>query len=87
LKAYKEVRLNNRKSRQKNKDYCDKKAKERNFEVNDMVPLFCPARKPGRDHKFRTFWQGPFIVLQKLSDLNYKIVENKGKGFVVYNNR
>ena len=51
--------------------------------VHDKVYLFCPARKPGRRHKFRSFWQGPFIVVQKLSDLNYKIVDKKGKEFVV----
>ena len=65
LKAYKEVRLNNRKAHQKNKACCDKKAKERKSEVHVKVYLFCPARKPGRCHKFRSFWQGPFIVVQK----------------------
>ena len=69
-KAYKEVRLNNQKAHQKNKAYYDKKAKERKFEVNDKVYLFCSARKPGRFHKFISFWQGPFIVVQKMSDLN-----------------
>jgi hypothetical protein len=54
-KAYKEVRLNNPKAHQKNKACYDKKAKERKFEVNDKVYLFCPARKPGRCSKFRSF--------------------------------
>ena len=79
--------LNNRKSHQKNKAYYDKKAKERKFEVNDKVYLYCPARKPDRCHKFRSFWKGPFIVVQKMSDLNYKIVDKKGKEFVVHINR
>jgi len=87
LRAYKDVRLNNRKSHQKNKAYYDKKAKERKFEVNDKVLLFSPAKKAGRCHKFRLFWQGPYIVVQKLSDLNYKIVNKKGKEFVVHINR
>jgi len=82
LEAYKEVGLNNRKAHQKNKAYYDKKAKERKFEVHDKVYLFCPARKPGRCHKFRSFWQGPFIVVQ-----NYKIVNRNGKEFVVHINR
>ena len=86
-KAYKEVRLNNRKAHQKNKSYYDKKAKERMFDVHDKVYLFCPARKPGRCHNFRSFWQGPFVVVQKLSDLNYKIVDKKGKEIVVHINR
>jgi len=79
--------LNNRKSNQKKKAYYDKKANERKFEVNDKVYLFCPARKPGRCHKFRSFWQGPFMVAQKMSDLNYKIVDKKGREFVVHINR
>jgi len=87
LKAYKEVRLNDRKAHQKNKDYYDKKAKERKFEVHDKVYLFCPARKQGRCHKFRSFLQGPFIVVQKLSYLNYKIVNKNGKEFVDHINR
>jgi hypothetical protein len=40
IRAYKEVRLNNRKAHQKNKASYDK-AKERKFEVNDKVHLFC----------------------------------------------
>ena len=42
-----------KKAHQKDKAYYDKKAKERKFEVNDKVYLFCPARRPGRCHKFR----------------------------------
>jgi len=87
LEAYKEVRLNNRKAHQKNKAYYDKKAKERKFEVHYKAYLFCPARKPGRCHKFRSFWQGPFVVVQKLSYLNYKTVDKKGKEFVFHINR
>jgi hypothetical protein len=84
MRAHKGVRLNNQKAHQKNKAYYDKKAKERKFEVNDKVYLLCPARKPGRCHMFRSFWQGPFIVVKKLSDMSYKIVDKKGKEFVVH---
>jgi len=38
-------------------------------------------------HNFRSFRQGPFIVVQKLSDFNYKIVNKNGKEFVVHINR
>jgi hypothetical protein len=65
-KAYKEFRLNSQKAHRKKEAYYDKKAKKRKGEVNDKVYLFCSARKPGRCHKFRSFWQGPFIVVQKL---------------------
>ena len=43
--------------------------------------------KPGRCRKFRSFWQWPFIVVQKLSALNYKIVDKEGKEIVVHINR
>jgi hypothetical protein len=87
LRPYKAVRLNNRKSHQENKVYYDKKAKERKFEVYDEVYLFCPAKKPGKCQKFRSYWRGPYIIVQKLSDLNYKIMEKKGNEFVVHVNR
>jgi len=56
LKASKEVRLNNWKAHLKNKAHYDKKAKERKFKIHDKIYLFCTARKPGRCHKFRSFW-------------------------------
>jgi hypothetical protein len=87
MKVCKEVRLNNRKALQKNKACYDKKAKERKSEVNDKVYLFCPVRKPGRCYKFRSFWRGPFIGVQRLSDLNYRIMDKKGKEFLVHINR
>jgi hypothetical protein len=41
MRAYKEVRINNRKMYQKNKAYYDK-AKKRTFEVNDKAFLILP---------------------------------------------
>jgi hypothetical protein len=52
-----------------------------------MIRFFCPARKSGRCHNFRSFWQGPFVVLQTFSDLSYKIVDKKGKELVLHINR
>jgi len=49
-------KCHSRKEHQKNKAYYDKKTKERKSEVHDKVYLFCPDRKPGRCHKFRSFW-------------------------------
>jgi hypothetical protein len=87
MKAYKEVRIYNRKVYQKNKTYYDKKPKESKFAVNDKAYLFCCARRSGRCHTFRPFWQGPFVGVQTLCDLNYKIVDKKGKESVVHINR
>jgi hypothetical protein len=37
--------------------------------------------------KFRKFWAGPYKITGRLSDLNYKIVDIKGKELVVHVNR
>jgi hypothetical protein len=87
IKVYEEVRLNNRTAQQKNKADYNKKATERKFEVNDKVYLFCPIREPGRCPEFRWFWQRLFITLQKSSDLNYKIIDKKGKEYAFHINR
>jgi len=87
IEAYKEVRLNNRTAQQKNKADYNKKPKERTFEVNDKVYFFCPVREPGRGPKFRSFWQGPFVIVQRSSDLNCKIIDKKGKEYAVHINR
>ncbi|KDR11716.1 hypothetical protein L798_14477, partial [Zootermopsis nevadensis] len=86
-KAYEVVKENNRKSHEKNKENCDKKAKERHFQIGDVVYLFCPAKKPGKCQKFKRVWQGPYKIIAKLSSLNYRIIDKKGKESVVHVNR
>ena len=50
--AYKLVKGVNSLSHQNNKDYYDRKAKFRKFEVNDLVYLHNPAIEPGLSKKF-----------------------------------
>jgi hypothetical protein len=45
-KTYEVLKHNIRKSHQINKFWYDRKAKDRQFEVEDLVYLFSPARKP-----------------------------------------
>jgi transposase InsO family protein len=85
--AFDSVRLSSRKAHEKNKRNFDQKVKQRKFEVGDIVYLFCPAKKSGTGNKFRKFWQGPFQIVGRLSDLNYRIVDKKGKESVVHVNR
>jgi len=69
-----------------NTTYFDQKAKERDFEVHDIVYLFSPAKKPGQSSKFWTRWAGPCKVVACFSKLNYRIVNLQGKEFVVHIN-
>jgi len=84
---YKLVRGANSRSHQNNKEYYDRKAKCRKFEVNDLVYLYNPAIKPGLSKKFRMNWTGPYRVVTRLSDLNYEIVDQRNKKLVVHVNR
>jgi hypothetical protein len=85
--AYKTVRRNIRNSHGANKKYYDRRAKERNFKVDDVIYLYSPVMKPGECRKFRKFRNGPFKVTARLSSLNYRIVTPQGKEFTVHVNR
>ena len=52
-----------------------------------MVYLYNPAMKPGRSRKFYRPWAGPFKVTKRISELNYEIIDQKGKKQVVHINR
>lgn len=86
-KAYQAMKQNIRKSHQVNKFWYDKKAEEMEFQVGDLVCLFCPARKPRLCQKFRKWWTGPYKITAKVSDLNYRLMDLKGKERVVHVNR
>jgi hypothetical protein len=62
-KAYKTVHLNSERPHQQNKSYDDQKARQRNFEVNDTVYLFCSAKKARVSQKFRCVWKRPYKIL------------------------
>jgi hypothetical protein len=57
-RTYKRVRQNIDKSYKANKLYYDRKAKEREFGVGDIIYLFNPVKKAGNCAKFRKFWHG-----------------------------
>jgi hypothetical protein len=50
-------RQNNQKSHQTNKSRYDKRAKERTFEMGDIVYLSSPAKKIGQCQNFESFGQ------------------------------
>jgi hypothetical protein len=86
-RAYKLVRENSRKYHAYNKRYYDRLAKVRSFRAGDLVYVFYPAVKAGRSSKFHKAWSEPCRITAKKSDLNYEIVDHKGKKTVVHINR
>jgi hypothetical protein len=66
----------------------DKKVKFTSYKVGNRVWLYNPANKPGLSPKLISKWKGPYIIVQKLSDVSYKISGSKQTGVkVVHYNR
>jgi len=84
--AYRLAANANRKSHLNNKRLYDRKAKPREFEVQDLVYLYNPALKPGLTRKFAKLWIGPCQITKKISEPNYEIVDGKGRRQVVHIN-
>ena len=85
--AYKLIAKANWKSHQNNKRLYKHRAKVRDFKENDLVYLYNPAQKTGLTRKFHKPWTGPFKIVKKISDLNYRIVDQRGKQQIVHVNR
>jgi len=85
--AYKLTAKANRKSHLNNKRLYDRNAKPQDFEVQDLVYLYNPALKPGLTRKFAKLWIGTCQITKKIFELNYEIVDLKGKRQLVHVNR
>jgi len=85
--AYKVATKARLKSHLNNKRLYDRKAKPREFEVQDLVYLYNPALKPGLTRNFAKPWISPCQITKKISELNCEIMDLKGKRQVVHINR
>ena len=61
--------------------------KNREFQKGEWIYLYNPARKPGLSRKFHRAWTGPFKVAAKISDLNYEILGQNNRKWVLNINR
>ncbi|KAH3817418.1 hypothetical protein DPMN_118952 [Dreissena polymorpha] len=54
----------------------------------DFIWLLEESRKPGIKHKLEMSYEGPFVVKQSLSNVNFKIqLDRHAKETVVYHNK
>lgn len=75
-KSHALARKHLKKSAERQKKNHDRTALERNFREGQNVLLFHPLKKKGLNPKLQKNWKGPFPILTKVNDVNYKI----GKG-------
>ena len=87
--AYEHARENLQASQQRQKAYYDQRATGTPFQVGDLVWLWVKEIKKGQTRKLKTPWEGPYVVLQRLSDVTYRIQLKDGHGRkqVVHYNR
>lgn len=84
--AYKIARQNMKKSKQTAKTYYDKNTKIKNFKVGDSVWLKNEAVRRGRSAKLSPKWLGPYKVIERIGDVNYRIKMGRGE-HVIHANR
>ena len=87
--AYEHARENLQASQQRQKAYYNQRATGTPFQVGDLVWLWVKEIKKGQTRKLKTPWEGPYVVLQRLSDVTYRIQLKGGHGRkqVVHYNR
>ena len=84
--AYDKVRQKLAAGHEKRKEIYDRKIHGEPFKPGDHVWLFNPAVARGKSKKLHHPWTGPFRVLKKLSDCDYRI-KGRRSPIVVHFNR
>ena len=73
-----------RKSARRQKRTYDRKANGNPIQKGDFVWLFVHQRKPGFTNKLRLPWDGPFLVVEQLSDVHVRIQKSPRSKCKVY---
>ena len=76
--SYHKVRENLQLAQRRQREYYDRNMKSGSFKVGDLVLLKNHAIKPGEVRKFHKKWRGPYLVLEKLSEVNYRVEPVEG---------
>ncbi|XP_062579619.1 uncharacterized protein LOC134241607 [Saccostrea cucullata] len=86
--AHRHVRENIKASMIRQKRYHDQKLSWQQFKKGDEVYVFFPVRKAGLSPKFTSYWRGPYEVIDKMTDITYKVnCGPRGKPQIVHVDR
>ncbi|XP_053400623.1 uncharacterized protein LOC128557349 [Mercenaria mercenaria] len=55
------------------KRYHDRKVSSENFKPDDNIYVYFPVKKVGYSSKFTSFWKGLYEIIEKFSDVLYKV--------------
>ena len=80
--------MNSKGAMLRQKRYHDQKLSWTKFEPGDSVYVFFPNVPAGTTHKLASRWRGPFKILDRLSEVTYRIpCGYKGKKQVIHADR
>ncbi|CAC5396944.1 Transposon Ty3-I Gag-Pol polyprotein,Transposon Ty3-G Gag-Pol polyprotein [Mytilus coruscus] len=86
--AHSIVRTNTETAMRRQKRYHDLKLSWQKFEKDDEVYVYFPVRKSGRSPKFTSFWRGPFTIIDRCTEVTYRVnCAYRGKEQVIHVDR
>jgi hypothetical protein len=85
--AQKEAKEQSKFSHRIAKKFYDRKTKEIQLTRGELVYLYNPISKRGKAKKFEYKYQGPYMILEKISPLIYKLRIEEDKSVIVHVNR
>ncbi|XP_061176094.1 uncharacterized protein LOC133185046 [Saccostrea echinata] len=86
--AHRHVRENIKAVMMRQKRDHDQKMSWQQFKKGDEVYVFFPVRRAGLSPKFTSYWRGPYVVIDRMTDNTYKVnCGPRGKPQIVHVDR
>lgn len=77
--AYRDVRESLQAAQRQQKDCYDKGVKHMVFQTGELALRYTPQLKPGDANKFHRQWEGPFEVVERVTDVTYLVKKGRGR--------
>ena len=78
VQAHQYVREKPKEAQRRQKDAFDKGVKYTVYQPGALVLRFSPELKPGEPNKFHRKWEGPFEIVERVSEVTYRL-RNMGR--------
>ena len=73
MQAYHEVRSKLQVAQRRQKDTFDKGIRHTSYKPGDLVLRYSSQLKPGEAKKFHRNWEGPYVVVEGITEVTYRI--------------
>ena len=71
--AHRHVRVNTERGMARQKHYHDRKLHWETYSPGDRIFVYFPRVQQGKSPKFTSYWNGPYTVKKKMSDVTYLV--------------